>query len=125
MTEKFDKEYWYLATMYTLYPGTKEDAYKFACKQTAMLINEGIVVQSPIAHSYGLAEHGGLPHYSHDFWMRVDAPMLENAKGVIIVTTPGWEKSTGIAYEKKWAEENNKPVLYMIPYTIPNEFKAA
>jgi hypothetical protein len=117
--------YYYLATEYTKYKEGLEEAYKFACKQTAILAKSGVSVISPIAHSHGVAIHGEIDPVDHETWMVFDKPMLENCYGVIVVTSEGWKTSRGIEHELQWALKNNKPVVYMQPNTVPESLKHA
>lgn len=83
----------------------------------------GVPIECPIAHSHGIAKYTKLPE-THDFWMEADEPMLTNSKGVIVVMSDGWRGSRGVAHEIHWAHLNNKPVIYMEPWVIPEEVLA-
>lgn len=109
--------YFYLATNYTKHSEGLEEAYKMACREAARYLAAGINVLCPIAHAHGINEHTGrvLPQ-THDFWVGfVDRPMLENCSGVIVVTSDGWEQSSGIQREIKWATEHELPIYYVEP----------
>lgn len=109
--------YFYLATDYTKYPEGLEEAYTMACRESAKFLGAGVNVLCPIAHAHGINEYSGrtLPQ-THDFWVGfVDRPMLENASGLIVITSKGWEHSTGIQRELVYAREHNLPIFFKEP----------
>lgn len=103
----------YLAIPYTFNP---QRSFEAANKITAKLMLEGHVVFSPISHSHSVAEH--LPEdllFDHDFWMRMDLPLLEWADEVHVVILGEMgaelvENSRGVKAELARARELNKPV---------------
>ena len=112
--------YWYLATPYTKYPGGLEVAYRDASIQAAMLIEAGIYVFCPIAHSHPIAVHGGLPTCDHKLWLAFDECMMSCAQGMIQCRLEGWDQSYGMDFEKRWFERLGKPVIPMEPGVIPD-----
>ena len=73
----------------------------------------GVPVFSPIAHSHPVAHY--LPRENridHDFWMRVDGPMMEAASGLIVVLVEGWSESKGVAEEIKRFDAAGKQAIY-------------
>lgn len=108
--------YWYLATPYAKYPGSKYQAYLEALKQTALLLSSGIPVFSPIVHNHPLSLVADLQckDGDFDFWVRfVDEPMMYNANGLIVCMMKSWGESSGIAYEEEFFSKMGKPVVYM------------
>ena len=110
---------WYLATPYSKYPGGIAGAYELACKQSALLISNGVHVFSPIAHSHGIATHGDLDPLSHDLWLAMDRTYMDLCCGCIFLLAESWEKSYGMEQERLYFEKNNKPVVRMNPDEIP------
>lgn len=111
--------YWYLATPYTKYPAGTEAAFVLACEQTALLILAGVPVFSPIAHTHPVAVHGKLP-LDHSFdWLAVDRPMMEAAKGCVVLRAEGWQDSIGVLHEIRFFRSQGKPVYYMDPGAVP------
>lgn len=107
--------YWYVGSPYTKYPGGLEEAFRIACAETARLMLEGFAVFCPIAHTHSVAHHGNIPKKDHDFWMRVDKPMVDAAVGMIILTMEGWQESEGLQQEVEWFRAAAKPVLFLEP----------
>lgn len=107
----------YLATPYSKWKGGIDSAYQLACRETARLLKAGIHVYSPIAHTHGVAIHGGIDPLSHAIWLAADRPMMEAAAGLIVLRAEGWEDSYGIAEEVKVFRAAGKPILYLDPET--------
>ena len=51
---------WYLASPYSLFPGGLEMATRVVSREAARLLEAGIPVVSPIAHSHTIAVHSGV-----------------------------------------------------------------
>ncbi len=113
---------WYLATPYSKYPGGIAGAYELACKQSALLISNGIHVFSPIAHSHGIAMHGELDPLSHELWLAMDRTYMDLCVGCIFLLAESWEFSYGMEQEKMYFEQKNKPVIKMLPNLVPEHF---
>lgn len=118
--------YWYLATVYTLYPEGQDKAFEFAAEQAALLINAGVPVYCPIAMTHPIADAElrlGLPkkHLDYDKWLELDAVFLRHAKGIILVRSENWEQSKGMFSEKVSMWTQQKPVVYMDPGKVPAE----
>jgi hypothetical protein len=111
--------FWYLATPYSKYPGGLEAAYIAACEQTGLLINAGVPVFSPIAHSHGPAIHARIPLTDHTIWLTADRPFMEAAWGLLVCMMPSWEKSHGIAEEIKFFCAAGKIVRYILHGAVP------
>jgi len=111
--------YWYLASVYSKHPLGLDEAHAEACYATTLLMRAGIPVFSPIAHTHPIEKIGGLVGMSHDFWMAVDKPMVDAARGVIVLMQPGWSTSKGVCMEIAWAKKDHKPVIYMTPGQLP------
>ena len=115
--------FWYLATPYSEYPGGYEAAAELSAKLAARLLEAGVPVFAPIAHSHPISKHVSVvSNTDHDFWMNVDAPFMEAAHGLVIVTAPEWEESRGMRQEIDTFTKAGKPVVYWYPeYPIPEE----
>ena len=112
---------YYLASPYSD-PNKKieEQRYQAVCQQAALLMRNGILVFSPIAHCHGIAKHGGLPG-SFDFWQDYDTVMISKCDELWILTLPGWIESKGITSEIEIAELMNKPVRGICLGQVPDE----
>ena len=119
MTKQPSEPLWYLATPYSKYPGGIAGAYELACKQSALLISNGVHVFSPIAHSHGIATHGDLDALSHDLWLAIDRTYMDLCVGCIFLLAESWEKSYGMEQERLYFLKNKKPVVDMTPDEIP------
>jgi hypothetical protein len=107
------RDYWYIATPYSKYAKGHEMAYRHACEAAGWLAVRHLNVFCPIAHSHPLTTFGGCPSTDHNFWMRVDGPLMDHACGLIIVEMPGWRESKGIAEEIKTFTAAGKPIYYL------------
>ncbi len=110
------KGYWYLASVYSIWPHGKEDANIFAQKLAARLMLIGVPVFSPIAHTHGIEPWTG--PQEHAFWMAVDKPMVDAAYGVLVTEMTRWQYSKGIGIEIGWAREQKKPIWLLNPETL-------
>lgn len=111
--------FYYLATPYSKYPGGIEKAYQLACEQAAFLLWHKVPVFCPIAHSHGIAKHGAIDPFSHEFWLPADRPFMDLAKGLIVVMAEGWSESVGIAAEIAVFMRSSRRIVMMRPGVLP------
>ena len=111
----------YLASPYSKYKHGIHKAHQAACEATALLVQAGIPVFSPIAHTHDVAIYGRLDPLAHTLWMPADRPFMEAAKGMILLTLEGWEESYGVEIEMNYFASARKPVYWMAPGQIPEE----
>ncbi len=111
--------YWYLATPYSKYPGGIDEAFKLACRETAVLIRASVRVYSPIAHTHPVAIHGNIDPYDHKIWMPADEPFMHAAKGLIVLRAESWKQSYGIGEEIKAFRAAEKPIVFMDVGVVP------
>ena len=102
----------YLASPYSGTKAQEIERYRWACQMAAAIIKDGHCVFSPIAHSHGIAVHGGLSG-DHGAWMRQNQEWMDWADELWVLTLDGWKESKGVAWEIERAESINKPVRYM------------
>jgi len=110
--------YWYLATPYSRFPDGTEAAYHEACRIARVLIDHGIGVFSPIAHSHGISLTGPANSLDHGYWLRADKPLMDAAAGLLVARLPTWRESFGVTYERGAFLVASKPILYVDPYTF-------
>jgi hypothetical protein len=71
---------------------------------------------SPIAQSHAIipdgAEHLRL---DHEFWMKMDGPLMAAAGGLLVMQETGWAESRGIAEEIRRFTAAGKPIVYWLP----------
>lgn len=104
-----DKPLVYLASPYT---GNEEENFKTVSKKAAELMNEGMIIFSPIAMAHPMAVYGKLPG-GWEFWEKFDRSYLSVCNKVIVYRLPGWETSKGVQSEIKIADELNIPIEYI------------
>lgn len=117
---------YYLATPYTKYPQGIEQAFIDASKLAARLIQSGLSVYSPIAHTHPIAIHGGIDPLDHKIWLPFDNAMMKAATFLLVAHMPGWEESYGIGEEIKFFKAMGKPIYDLDPETlqaIPRTFR--
>lgn len=105
--------YWYLATPYSKYPLGLEMAFQHACIAAAELVNRGVRLYCPIAHTHPIAEYGEIEPRNHEIWLPLDKPLMDAARGLIVVKMPSWHESYGIKVETKTFREADKQVHYL------------
>lgn len=115
---KLDKGYWYIATPYSKYKDGLEAAWNAALFADIQLQNLGIRTFGPIRISHPIAMMTGLDPYDYDIWVPMNKPFIDKAHGMVIVTFPGWEDSTGIAEEIKIVASQSKPIFLLDPKTL-------
>jgi hypothetical protein len=113
----------YLATPYSKYPGGIDEAFRLACRAAGLLIQHGVRVYSPIAHTHPIAVHAGIDPYAHKIWLPADKPFMDAASGLIVLRAESWEISYGIGEEIKEFTAAQKPVHYMDCWTVPDGVK--
>lgn len=109
--------FWYLASPYSLFPEGTDAAFRKACFAAGRLIDNGVPVFCPIAHSHPIAFHGCIDPLSHEIWLPADEPFMRAAVGLLVYMMPGWKQSYGIAKETEFFRAAGKPVVE-IPYPI-------
>ena len=106
----------YLASPYSdPDPAVRQARFEAVCREAARLIEQGIVVFSPIAHSHPICIHGGLDPDDLGLWMGFDGWFLRAAGEVCVLMLAGWLESKGVAAEVRMAKALRKPVTYVNP----------
>ena len=98
----------YLASPYTHdRVEVMEQRYRAACRAAGVLMKQGYVVFSPVAHSHSVAVHGLEPEQqtNFQFWMDQDLPVLRKCDILMVLMLPGWDRSRGVAREIEVARE--------------------
>lgn len=104
----------YLATPYSRFKGGISLAHVEACKFAAGLIQQGVRVYSPIAHTHSIAMYGNIDPLDRAMWLNLDEAMMEACDALIVAELPGWIDSEGIAYEIAFFIAKDKPVYYLL-----------
>jgi nucleoside 2-deoxyribosyltransferase len=108
----------YLATPYTKYPGGIERAFVDACALTARLLQTGVRVYSPIAHTHPIALHGNLDPLDLSIWLPFDAAIMAKSDALVVAMMTGWRESTGVAHEIEVFSACGKPIYDLDPETL-------
>ena len=111
--------FWYLASPYSKYSSGNEEAFQEVALQTGLLVQAGVPVFSPIAHTHPIALYAGMDPLDHTIWLPCDRPMMDAAGGIIVCMMDGWRESYGVAHEIEVFRAAGKPVVFMQPGTIP------
>ena len=111
--------YWYIATPFTKYPHGHEAAYLKACEETTRLALLGIPVLSPIVHGWGMAKYGNAPMVDATFWAQVNLPLMEAARGCIVVQMEGWTQSDGVRDEIDYFYAAKREVVFCRVGAVP------
>lgn len=105
--------YVYLASPYSKYRGGVDEAHRLASMAAATLIENGVAVFCPIAHSHPISVHGGLEALSHDVWLPADRPLMERASALCVLRLTGWGESVGVRHELEWFRTQGRPIFTM------------
>ena len=105
--------FWYLATPYSKYSRGITEAFEDAASIAGTLVEKGIRIYSPIAHSHPIAVHGDIDPEDHSIWLSLDEPFMEAAVGLIVAKMAGWDVSYGIEKEIKAFRQMKKPIMYL------------
>lgn len=106
-------KYIYLASPYSAPTARERErrATKVA-KKAGKIMETGVAVFCPIAHSHPIGLHIKRPQ-DHAFWMTQDLPLLFAASALWVYKMKGWEKSRGVAQEIAFAKKHNIPIKYL------------
>lgn len=81
----------------------------------AKLIEDGHHPVSPLMNHY-LAERIKVNFpLNWTYWEDYSRKLLDRCDSMIVITMPGWRKSTGVTAEIEMAEAVGKPITYMEP----------
>jgi len=111
----------YLATPYSKFEGGPDRAFEAACGLAARLISAGVHLYCPIAHSHGIAIHGGLDGLDHSIWMPLDEAMMARCDVLLVARLPGWDQSEGIKQEIDFFERADKAIFDLFPDSLRME----
>ena len=104
----------YLASPYSHEdPKIMELRYKKACRAAGLLMREGCVVFSPIAHSHGVVKYNKKLPTSWDFWCYQDLEMMKRCDALVVLQLNGWDRSQGVRAEMQFADRLKLPMYYM------------
>lgn len=109
------KPLWYIASPYSHPdPEIREQRFDAVCRECSLVLQSGIFVYSPIAHTHPIALAGSLPT-DWEFWKEFDTKMIEACDMVCVLMLPGWKASKGVTAEIKIARGLGKQIIYRKP----------
>lgn len=108
----------YLGTPYTRYKLGIERAFMDACALAARLLQVGIPVYSPIAHTHPIAVHGKLDPLDLGIWLPFDEAMMSRCDVLLVAHMDGWDLSRGIEHEVKFFQRIGKAVFDLDPDSL-------
>jgi len=102
----------YLASPYSHPdPEVRRRRFRAACQAAAVLIRQGKIVFSPIAHSHPMTEFG-LPG-DWWYWENVCRAQLAACDELYVLMLSGWDTSQGVRAELEIARQRRMPVVWM------------
>lgn len=115
----------YLATPYSKYDLGLEAAFVHAAELAAKLLQRGVCVYSPIAHTHPLSVYGKIDPLDHSIWLPFDARQMDAADCLIVARMQGWRESFGVQHEIETFKTEGKPIVHLDPVTLAIVDKAA
>jgi nucleoside 2-deoxyribosyltransferase len=103
----------YLASPYSKYDQGIVAAFQHASIVAARLMQAGVKVYSPIAHTHSLAVYGEIDPLDHSIWMPFDEAMMHACDALAVAKMPGWSDSYGISQEVAYFHRHGKPVHFL------------
>ena len=108
----------YIATPYSdPDKAVRERRFKNVTRYASELMDNGVLVYSPITHSHPMTEFNALPG-DWAFWKDLDTKMIGCCDILTVYMQPGWESSSGVQAEIKIAESLGVPVTYVDPLDV-------
>src|SRR5690349_17043657 len=89
----------YLASPYTKFPRGTEMAFIEVCRIAARMVEAGVKVYSPIAHTHPIAVYGNISKTDHSIWLPFDFALMRKADALCVAEMDGWDVSFGVAEE--------------------------
>ncbi len=115
--------YWYMSSPYREHPPGRAAAFRLACREASRLVGAGIPIYSPVAHAHAVGADWETDPAKQLIWLSLDGPLMDAAYGMILLMADGWEKSAKIGSERIVFERIGKPIVLMVPGSIPDELK--
>lgn len=99
----------YLASPYTsdlkgqLKLSLQQERANQALAFTAMMMQQGFVLFSPVVYGHSIASVAGLPTDA-EFWWQFNIDYLRHAEAIFVLRLPGWDQSKGVQAEIRQAK---------------------
>ena len=127
MNIEFEEGLWYFAHPYTCKDengnyimGGEEANFRLCCYRAAQLIERGLVIYAPIAHTHPI--HLSYPPFVgqsiHNMWYELDNAFIKSAGFKGIILAPLWETSKGCTAERELFEDLRREVRYFEEFIV-------
>lgn len=93
----------------------KLERYHTICKVAARMMEEGMHIFCPIAHSHPIEVEGMVNIKNGDWWLEQDYAILQHCRFMYVCMMPGWAESYGVNREIIFAQQHGIPVIYFEP----------
>lgn len=111
-------ELWYLATPYSKYTERgRQMVFEESCRITAVMMQRGVLIFSPIAHSHPIAQSQKIA-FDWNTWALFDEKVISACDGLLILKLPGWDESVGVLAEIRIAQRMLKPIDFLFPFEV-------
>jgi len=108
----------YIASPYSSHdPILVERNFRVVTEYCAKRMASGEVLLSPITYGHTLLEFEKMPN-DWEFWQNFCLSVLVKCDELRVLKMPGWELSTGVAAEIKFAEDNDIPIEYIEEFEV-------
>jgi hypothetical protein len=108
----------YLATPYTNYQPSRDEAFIAATKLGGQLARTGLKLICPVTQGHMLAVLGKIDQCDQAFWKNFNYPLMAASDNVIVGKLAGWEESSGVLGELEYFKSAGKPIFFCDPPTL-------
>lgn len=103
----------YLASPYShVEPSIRHQRFLDVVAVAAQMMNDGVFVYSPIAHTHPMAVSHKMP-LGWEFWARYDEAMIRRCNALWVLMLDGWRKSVGVNAEMEIARRMRIPIHFI------------
>ena len=107
--------YFYLSSPYSKYSLGPGQAFIDVCKIAAKLMDLGVPIFCPIAHTHPISSFTRHDPLDSAFWQETDHELMVAARGLIVVQLKDWNLSVGVVAEIEYFTKAKKPIYYLFP----------
>lgn len=106
----------YIASPYShTNPAVRDARFKQAACYAGLLMGQGHIAFSPIAHSVPVVRNSRAVPDDLTVWMRQDLPFVEWCDELHQLQLDGWEDSVGCYIERRHADVHGKKIVMVMP----------
>lgn len=108
--------YFYISNPYNGTEEQKEERARIASRVCGRLLKCGVHAWSPIVHNHAMMkDHEFSLEERRSLILDFDFSLLRAAKGMIILTLDGWDRSYGVHAEIELCQKLSIPIKYLNP----------